>query len=84
MSPELFDALSVLAFSGIAFGCAAVGVLALPWSDAELDETSEAVHAGWRWVDGRAARWLRRAPAAPAPSASFEGTFKGPSAPRAY
>ncbi len=67
MTPDLFETLSVLAFSTVVFGAALAGVLSLPWSDSEIDETALALQNGWRRVDGVVSRWLHRPAAAVRP-----------------
>lgn len=60
MATPLSDLISLLAFSGLMFGGATLGVLALPWTDRELRDTSRAVRRSWRKVDASVARTLGR------------------------
>ncbi len=65
MSPHVIDVLVLVLFSGFAFGGAVLGVLALPWSDAELEETNEALRTGLGRVDAALGRVLARIQAEP-------------------
>jgi hypothetical protein len=61
MATPLSDLISLLAFSGLMFGGATLGVLALPWTDRELRDTSRAVRRTWRRLDASVSRTLGRA-----------------------
>lgn len=60
MATPLSDLISLVVFSGLMFGGATLGVLALPWTDRELRDTSRAVRRSWRRLDASVARTLGR------------------------
>ena len=56
MTASLFDILSITVFSGALVSVAAVGLLAIPWRDEELDDTVHAVRSAGRLVERMAHR----------------------------
>ncbi|MCB9664371.1 MAG: hypothetical protein H6732_09670 [Alphaproteobacteria bacterium] len=51
MVPQFVDALILLSFSGGLVLVGAIGILALPWREQEMDETVHAVRTAWRLLD---------------------------------
>jgi hypothetical protein len=86
MSESMIDILVLSLSCGLLFGVAGVGILALPWKDDELVDTSRAVRQAWRRLDeslrtavlrpspprGPAVSPFRRGYLSEAPSVAFE------------
>lgn len=73
------DLFFLLSFCSVIFFVAAAGVLALPWKDDELVETTRAIRQGWAWLDAglqklgqRAAHVARTHDVFDAPTHSFD------------